>query len=96
MDNIPDTNDVVGVQFSIIGPEEIRNRSVVEVTKHDTYDKDITELTFESDWDCHEYIFDQKVILADDLLAEYRVVDGENLTGFDFLCETRFIQTEEV
>jgi hypothetical protein len=22
--------------------------------------------------------------------------DGENLTGFDFLCETRFIQTEEV
>ena len=41
MDNIPDTNDVIGVQFSIIGPEEIRSRSVVEVTKHDTYDKDI-------------------------------------------------------
>ena len=41
MDNIPDTNDVVGVQFSIIGPEEIRRRSVVEVTKHDTYEKDI-------------------------------------------------------
>jgi len=60
------------------------------------YDKDITELTFTDDLECHQYIFDQKVLLADDLLAEYRVVDGENLTGFDFLCETRFIQTEEV
>ena len=60
------------------------------------YDKDITELTFTDDLECHQYIFDQKVLLADDLLAEYRLVDGENLTGFDFLCETRFIQTEEV
>ena len=41
MDNMPDTNDVIGVQFSIIGPDEIRSRSVVEVTKHDTYEKDI-------------------------------------------------------
>ena len=61
-----------------------------------TYDKDIIELTFESDWDCHEYIYDKKVILTDDLLAEYREVDGENLTGFDFFCETRFIQTENI
>ena len=37
----PETNNVVGVQFSIMSPEEIRNRSVVEVTKHETYDKDI-------------------------------------------------------
>ena len=60
------------------------------------YDKDITELTFTDDLECHQYIFDQKVLLADDLLAEYRVVDGENLTGFDFFCETRFIQTEDI
>ena len=60
------------------------------------YDKDIIELTFESDWDCHEYIYDKKVILTDDLLAEYREVDGENLTGFDFFCETRFKQTEDI
>ena len=39
--NEPDTNNVVGVQFSIIGPDEIRNRSVVEITKHDTYEKEI-------------------------------------------------------
>ena len=37
----PETNNVVGVQFSIMSPEEIRKRSVVEVTKHETYDKDI-------------------------------------------------------
>ena len=37
----PDTKNVDGVQFSIMGPDEIRNRSVVEVTKHDTYEKDV-------------------------------------------------------
>ena len=33
--------EVHGVQFSIMGPEEIRKRSVVEVTKNETYEKDI-------------------------------------------------------
>ena len=37
----PDIKTIRGMQFSIMGPEEIRNRSVVEVTKHDTYEKDI-------------------------------------------------------
>ena len=32
---------VNGVQFSIMGPDEIRRRSVVEVTKNETYEKDI-------------------------------------------------------
>ena len=36
----PETNNVIGVQFSIMSPEEIRKRSVVEVTRHETYDKD--------------------------------------------------------
>jgi DNA-directed RNA polymerase II subunit RPB1 len=36
----PETNEVIGVQFSIMGPEEIRNRSVVEIVRHETYDKD--------------------------------------------------------
>ena len=38
--NEPDTSNIVGVQFSVMSPDEIRNRSVVEVTRHDTYDKD--------------------------------------------------------
>ena len=37
----PITKDVTGLQFSIMSPEEIRKNSVVEVTKHETYDKDI-------------------------------------------------------
>ena len=39
--NEPVTKDVSGVQFSIMGPDEIRNSSVVEVTKHETFDKDV-------------------------------------------------------
>ena len=41
LDNEPITKEVNGVQFSIMSPEEIREQSVVEVMKHDTYDKDI-------------------------------------------------------
>ena len=37
----PDLKKVVGIQLSILSPDEIRNRSVVEVTKHDTYEKDV-------------------------------------------------------
>ena len=37
----PNIKNVNGIQFSIMSPEEIRNQSVVEITKHETYDKDI-------------------------------------------------------
>jgi len=37
----PNIKSVNGLQFSIMSPEEIRNQSVVEITKHETYDKDI-------------------------------------------------------
>tara|TARA_B100000214_G_scaffold342192_1_gene289814 strand:- start:2250 stop:6836 length:4587 start_codon:yes stop_codon:yes gene_type:complete len=36
----PETNNVIGLQFSIMSPDEIKKRSVVEVTRHETYDKD--------------------------------------------------------
>jgi DNA-directed RNA polymerase II subunit RPB1 len=36
----PDIKRVDSVQFSILSPQEIIHRSVVEVTKQDTYDKD--------------------------------------------------------
>lgn len=38
--NEPETKKVTGVQFSIMSPKEIRDRSVVEVVKHETFDKD--------------------------------------------------------
>ena len=37
----PETKTIKSVQFSILSPDEIRNRSVVEITKHETYDKDV-------------------------------------------------------
>ncbi len=37
----PETSNVVGIQFSIMSPNEIRKRSVVEVTHHETYEKDV-------------------------------------------------------
>jgi len=37
----PIVKNVNGLQFSIMSPEEIRKTSVVEITKHDTYDKDV-------------------------------------------------------
>ena len=36
----PDVKSIDSVQFSILSPKEIVNRSVVEVTKQDTYDKE--------------------------------------------------------
>ena len=41
LDFEPITKNVTGLQFSIMSPEEIRKNSVVEITKHVTYDKDV-------------------------------------------------------
>ena len=38
---LPDIKNVDGVQFSISSPEDIRKHSVVEVTKFETYEKDV-------------------------------------------------------
>jgi DNA-directed RNA polymerase II subunit RPB1 len=38
---LPDIKNVGGIQFSISSPEDIRKHSVVEITKYETYDKDI-------------------------------------------------------
>ena len=38
MSNIkPQSSKIVGIQFSIGSPDEIRNNSVVEITSRDTY-----------------------------------------------------------
>ena len=41
MSSEPIIKNVSGLQFSIMSPEEIRRQSVVEITKNETYDKDI-------------------------------------------------------
>jgi DNA-directed RNA polymerase II subunit RPB1 len=37
----PETSNVVGVQFSIMSPDEIKRSSVVEIETHETYDKNV-------------------------------------------------------
>ena len=37
----PDIKQISGIQFSISSPDEIRKSSVVEITKYETYEKDI-------------------------------------------------------
>ena len=39
---VPDISNVSGIQFSIASPDEIRKSSVVEITKYETYEKDIS------------------------------------------------------
>ena len=41
MSEEPIIKNVNGLQFSIMSPDEIKKHSVVEVTKNDTYDKDV-------------------------------------------------------
>ena len=37
----PPVKNIKGLQFSIMSPDEIRKKSVVEITKRETYDKEI-------------------------------------------------------
>jgi len=41
-------------------------------------------------------LFDNKVILVDSLLHEFRNYDGMKLKGFDYFCEGKFVPVEEV
>ena len=38
--NVPVHSKIIGVQFGIMSPEEIVKQSVVEVTSHETYERD--------------------------------------------------------
>ena len=37
---VPVHSKIIGVQFSVMSPEEILKQSVVEVTSHETYERD--------------------------------------------------------
>jgi DNA-directed RNA polymerase beta' subunit len=38
--NVPIQSKVIGVQFGVMSPEEIIKHSVVEITSHETYERD--------------------------------------------------------
>ena len=49
----PETSNVIGVQFGIMGPDEILKNTVVEVEKHDTFkdDKPVVKGLFDIQWE---------------------------------------------
>ena len=51
---------------------------------------------FKSKEDCHEYIYQSKVLLVDSILEDFRNVDGKKLNGFEFFCQGKTIALDEV
>lgn len=45
--------------------------------------------TFESQWECQEYLAANKVIIVDTVLETFREVDGKSLQNFEFFCESK-------
>ena len=60
--------------------------SIIEMRtlEHDSY---IGDLQFNTESECQDYIYKNKVVVVKDLLNTF---DDGTLTGFDFMCESRY------
>ena len=56
----------------------------------------LQDMQFISESKCQDYLFENKVILVDSLLKEFRYHQNMKLTGFDYFCESRFVELDEV
>ena len=56
----------------------------------------LQDMEFISEDACQEYLFDNKVILVDSLLEKFRNIDGMNMKSFEYFCEGKFVQLDEV
>ena len=45
--------------------------------------------SFDSKWECHEYLAANKVVIVDTVLESFREVDGKYLQNFEFFCESK-------
>ena len=45
--------------------------------------------SFESKWECHEYLAKNKVLIVDTVLETFREVNGNYLQNFEFFCESK-------
>tara|TARA_R110002012_G_scaffold318824_1_gene537838 strand:- start:637 stop:870 length:234 start_codon:yes stop_codon:yes gene_type:complete len=52
--------------------------------------------SFDSKHECLDYVWDNKVEMIDGLLEVHREVEGIKLRTFDFFCENKFLDLEEV
>ena len=52
--------------------------------------------TFLDKEQCHEYIFQNKVSLVDSILEDFRNINGKQLNGFEFFCQGKTIELDQV
>lgn len=45
--------------------------------------------TLETKWECLDYLADNKVMIVDSILENFREVDGKKLKNFEFFCESK-------
>ena len=56
----------------------------------------LQELQFISDSACKDYLFTNKVMLVDSLLEKFRNIEGMNMQSFEYFCEGKFVELDEV
>ena len=56
----------------------------------------LQDMEFISEDACQQYLFDNKVILVDSLLEKFRNIDGMNMQSFEYFCEGKLVQLDEV
>jgi len=56
----------------------------------------LQEMQFISDTACKDYLFDNKVTLVDSLLEKFRNLDGMEMQSFEYFCEGKFVELDEV
>jgi|TARA_A100000172_G_scaffold40615_1_gene24761 hypothetical protein len=56
----------------------------------------LQDMQFISEDHCQDYLFDNKVMLVDSLLLKFRDIDGMTMQSFEYFCEGRFVEMDEV
>ena len=56
----------------------------------------LQELQFISDIACKDYLFTNKVMLVDSLLEKFRNIEGMDMQSFEYFCEGKFVELDEV
>ena len=56
----------------------------------------LQELQFISDTACKDYLFTNKVMLVDSLLEKFRNIEGMDMRSFEYFCEGKFVELDEV
>ena len=62
----------------------------------ETRNTHLQDMHFISKDACEQYLFDNKVTLVDSLLLKFRNTDGMEMESFEYFCEGKFVQLDEV